>query len=95
MNFKPLYDNVLIKRVEAQNQTNSGLYIPSSAQEKPQQATVIETGPGKTDKDGNHHSLAVNKGDTVLFGKYSGHELTLEGEDYIILKETDILAIVS
>ena len=95
MNFKPLYDNVLIKRVESQSQTSSGLYIPSSAQEKPQQATVVEVGPGKRSKDGEHQAMAVKKDDTVLFGKYSGHELTLEGEDYIILKETDILAIVS
>ena len=95
MTFKPLYDNVLIKRVEAQNQTSSGLYIPSSAQEKPQQATVVEVGPGKLSKDGNHQPMAVNKGDTILFGKYSGHELKLEGEDFIILKETDILAVVS
>ena len=95
MNFKPLYDNVLIKRVESQSQTSSGLYIPTSAQEKPQQATVVEVGPGKRTTDGEHQPMAVKKDDTVLFGKYSGHELKLEGEDYIILKETDILAIVS
>lgn len=94
MNFRPLRDNVLIKRVDAAEKTASGLYIPDSAKEKPQQAEVMAVGPGRKNKDGESVAMTVQVGDIVLFGKYSGNEVSLQGEDYIIIKESDILAVV-
>jgi chaperonin GroES len=94
MKFRPLRDNVLIKRVAAADKTASGLYIPDSAKDKPQEAEVMAVGPGRTNKDGDSIAMCVNVGDIVLFGKYSGNEVTLDGEDYLILRESDILAVV-
>lgn len=94
MKFRPLRDNVLIKRVEAAEKTASGLYIPDSAKDKPQEAQVMAVGPGRPGKDGQTIAMSVQEGDIVLFGKYSGNEVSLDGEDYLILKESDILAIV-
>ena len=94
MNFRPLRDNVLIKRVDAAEKTASGLYIPDSAKEKPQQAEVMAVGPGRKNKDGESVAMTVQVGDIVLFGKYSGNEVSLHGDDYIIIKESDILAVV-
>ena len=94
MKFRPLRDNVLIKRVDAAEKTASGLYIPDSAKEKPQQAQVMAVGPGRKNKDGDNIAMTVQVGDIVLFGKYSGNELSLDGEDYLILRESDILAVV-
>ena len=94
MAFRPLYDRVLVKRVSAEQKTSSGLYIPESAKEKPQEAEVVAVGPGRRNKDGNYTEMSVSVGDKVLFGKYSGDELKLEGEEHIVLREKDILAIV-
>ncbi|PRP68201.1 co-chaperone GroES [Nonlabens agnitus] len=89
LNIQPLSDRVLIEPTAAEQKTASGLYIPDTAKEKPQQGTVVAVGKGKKD-----HEMTVKVGDTVLYGKYSGTELKLEGTDYLIMKEDDILAIV-
>ena len=93
-NFRPLYDRVLVKRVESENRTSSGLFIPESAKEKPQQAEVIAIGTGRLTDAGDTVALVVKPGDRVLFGKYAGDEIKLDGVDHIILRESDILAIV-
>ncbi|KQC32779.1 molecular chaperone GroES [Nonlabens sp. YIK11] len=89
LNIQPLSDRVLIEPTAAEQKTASGLYIPDTAKEKPQQGTVVAVGKGKKD-----HEMTVKVGDTVLYGKYSGTELKLEGTDYLIMREDDILAIV-
>ena len=89
LNIKPLADRVLIEAAAAETTTASGIIIPDTAQEKPQKGIVVAVGPGKTDEP-----MTVKVGDNVLYGKYSGTELTVEGGDYIIMKETDIFAIV-
>lgn len=94
MAFRPLYDRVLVKRVNAEQKSSGGLYIPESAKEKPQEAEVVAVGPGKQKKDGTFADMAVAVGDRVLFGKYSGDELKLEGVEHIVLREKDILAVI-
>ncbi len=94
VNFRPLHDRVLVKRVEAENKTSSGLIIPDSAKEKPQQAEVVAVGTGRRLKNGDIRELTVKVGDTILFGKYSGDEVKLDGTDHLILREDDILAII-
>ncbi|PQJ13962.1 co-chaperone GroES [Nonlabens tegetincola] len=89
LNIQPLSDRVLIEPIEAEQKTASGLYIPDTAKEKPQQGKVVAVGNGKKD-----HEMTVKVGDTVLYGKYSGTELKLEGTDYLMMREDDILAIV-
>ena len=89
LNIRPLADRVVIEPAEAEEKTASGLYIPDTAKEKPQRGTVVAVGPGKKDEP-----LTVKVGDTVLYGKYSGTELAHEGKDYLIMKESDIYAIV-
>ena len=89
VNVKPLADRVLIEPAAAEEKTASGIYIPDTAKEKPQRGTVVAVGTGKKDE-----ALTVKVGDTVLYGKYSGTELTIEGKDYLIMKESDIFAIV-
>ncbi len=89
LNIKPLADRVVVEPLPAETQTASGLYIPDSAQEKQQKGKVVAVGPGKKDEP-----LTVKPGDTVLYGKYSGSELKLDGTDYMIMREDDILAIV-
>lgn len=95
MSFRPLYDRVLVKRVTAEQKTAGGLIIPDAAKEKPQEAVVIAVGAGKVLDDGKVRPVSVNVGDRVLFGKYTGDELKLEGEEHIILREEDILAVLS
>lgn len=95
MSFRPLYDRVLVKRVNAEQKTAGGLIIPDAAKEKPQEAIVIAVGAGKALDDGKVRPVSVNVGDRVLFGKYTGDELKLEGEEHIILREEDILAVLS
>ena len=90
VNVKPLADRVLIEPAAAEEKTASGIFIPDTAKEKPQRGTVVAVGTGKKDE-----ALTVKVGDTVLYGKYSGTELTIEGKDYLIMKESDIFAIVS
>ena len=93
-NFRPLYDRVLVKRVESETRTGSGLYIPETAKEKPQQAEVIAIGTGRLTDNGETIDLVVKPGDRRLFGKYAGDEIKLEGIDHIILRESDILAVI-
>jgi chaperonin GroES len=93
-NFRPLYDRVLVKRLSAEERTSGGLYLPETAKEKPQQAEVVAVGTGRLAKNNAVHPLTVKKGDTVLFGKYSGDEIKIEGEEHIILREEDILAVI-
>ena len=94
MNFRPLRDNVLIKRVEATEKTSGGLYIPSSASDKPQEAKVIAVGPGRENSDGELVPMTVKTGNFVLFGEYSGKKVSLDGEEHLIVRESEILAIV-
>ena len=89
MNLRPLQDRILVKRVEQESMTKGGIIIPDSAKEKPQQGKVVAVGSGKKD-----HKMTVKVGDSVLYGKYSGTELKLDGSDYLIMREDDILAII-
>ena len=94
MNIRPLQDRVLVKRIEAEEQVRGGIIIPDTAKEKPQQAEVIAVGPGKYDDDGKRQQLDVKEGDRVLIGKYSGSEIRIDEEDYVILREDEILAVI-
>ena len=90
MNFKPLHDRVLVRRVESDQKTAGGIIIPDTAQEKPMEGEVLETGSGARDEVGKLVPLDVKKGDKILFGKWSGTEVKMNGEDYLIMKESDI-----
>ena len=94
MAFRPLGDRVLVKRVEEEAKTKGGIIIPDTAKEKPQEGEVIAVGPGARDESGKRVEMDVKAGDRILFGKWSGTEVKLEGEDLIIMKESDILGIV-
>ena len=94
MKVKPLHDRVIVKRVEEEEKTKGGIIIPDTAKEKPQEGEVIAVGNGKTNDKGERIALEVKKGDRILFGKYSGNEITVEGEEYLIMREDDIIAIV-
>ena len=94
VNIKPLDDKVLVQIAEAETTTASGLVIPDSAAEKPQEATVIAVGPGRHDEDGNRIPVDVKEGDTVVFAKYGGTELKYDGEEYLLLSARDLLAVV-
>ncbi len=95
MNFRPLYDRVLVKRVSAEQKTAGGLIIPDSAKEKPQEALVMAVGNGRVLEGGAVRAMSVKLGDKILFGKYTGDEIKLEGEEMLILREEDILAVLS
>lgn len=92
--IRPLQDRIIVKRVEEQDRTESGLYIPDSAKEKPQQGKVIAVGSGKVREDGKKQPLDVKVGDTILFGKYSGQDIKLDGEEVLIMKEDDCYAVL-
>lgn len=92
--FTPLYDRILVQRVEEAVKTPGGLFIPDNAQDKPQEGVVISAGLGKQKDDGDFQPLQVKAGDRILFGKYSGSEIKLDNEDYLIMREDDILGIV-
>jgi chaperonin GroES len=94
MNFRPLHDRVLVRRVEAEEKTAGGIIIPDTAKEKPQEGEVIAVGAGTRDEAGKLTPLDVKAGDRILFGKWSGTEVRLDGEDLLIMKESDILGIV-
>lgn len=94
MNIKPLADRVLVKPKEMQEVKKGGIIIPDTAKEKPQEGEIIEVGTGKIGEDGKKIPMSVKKGDKVLYGKYSGTEITIENEDYLIMHEGDILAVV-
>ena len=94
MKFRPLKDNAIIQVLDAEDKTSGGLFLPDTAKEKPQQGKVISIGSGRRVKGGKRVSLGVKKGDTVLFSKYSGNEIKVEGEEYLIISEKDILAVI-
>lgn len=95
-NITPLHDRVILRRIEdTNNQTAGGLFIPDSAKEKPQEGEVIAAGEGKYKEDGTRQPLDVKKGDRVLFGKYSGSEIKLDNEEFLIMREDEILGIIS
>ncbi len=94
MNFRPLHDRVVIRRIESNDRTPGGIIIPDTAKEKPQEGEVIAVGPGARDETGRMQPLDVRVGDRILFGKWSGTEVKVNGEDLIIMKESDILGIV-
>ena len=94
MKIRPLYDHVMVKRLDSEDRTTGGLYIPDTAKEKPVEAKVIAVGQGRVLDDGKIRKLDVKEGDRVLFAKYSGNEIKLEGEDHLILREEDLLAVL-
>jgi chaperonin GroES len=93
--FRPLHDRVVVKRVDAEEKSKGGIIIPDTAQEKPSQGEVIAVGPGGRDESGNIIKPDVKAGDRVLFGKWSGTEVKLEGEDLLIMKESDIMGVIA
>jgi len=95
MKIKPLNDRVIVKRVEEEQKTAGGIIIPDTAKEKPQEGEVVAVGPGKRDDDGKHIVLAVKEGDRILFGKYAGTEIKIDGEEHIFMREDDILGILN
>jgi chaperonin GroES len=94
MNLTPLADRVIVKPSEAEEKTKGGIILPDTAKEKPIEGTVVAAGPGKVTDDGKTVKMGVKVGDKVLYGKYSGTEITVEGEEYLIMRESDIFAIV-
>jgi chaperonin GroES len=94
MKFRPLHDRVLVRRVEQEEKTAGGIIIPDTAKEKPQEGEIIAAGPGARGEDGTLHPLDVKAGDRVLFGKWSGTEVKVDGEDLLIMKESDVLGVI-
>jgi chaperonin GroES len=94
MTFRPLYDNVLIRRIKATEKTSAGLYIPDSAKDKPQEAEVLAVGNGRIGPKGDLKPMSIKIGDRIIFGKYAGNEIKLNGEEHIILRESEILAVL-
>jgi chaperonin GroES len=95
MAFRPLHDRVLVRRIEAEEKTAGGIIIPDSAKEKPSEGEVIAVGDGNRDDDGDRIPLDVKAGDRVLFGKWSGTEVTVDGQELLIMKESDIMGVIS
>ncbi len=94
MKLKPLNDRVLVKRLESEEKTAGGLFIPDTAKEKPSKGEVVAVGPGKTADDGKHIAMQVKVGDAVLFNKYAGTEIKLDGVEHLVMREDDILAVI-
>jgi chaperonin GroES len=94
MNLRPLHDRVLVRRMEQSEQMRGGLYIPDTAKEKPQEAEVVAAGNGKLLDNGERAAIEVKSGDKILFGKYSGSDIKIDGEEYLILREDEILAVL-
>ena len=94
MKLRPLDDRVVIKQSEAQEKTSGGIFLPDTAKEKPQIGKIVATGPGKLLDDGKRGEMSVKKDDDVIYGKYTGNEIEIEGEKYVILRESDLLGIV-
>ena len=94
MNVKPLADRVIVKPIDLEEKKHGSIIIPDTAKEKPQEGEVVAVGPGKINDAGNKVEVEVKKGDKVLYGKYSGTEVTIDGEEYLIMREIDILAII-
>ena len=95
MKIKPLGDRILVKRLEEEEQKRGGIIIPDTAKEKPQRGEIVAVGPGKMNDDGKRQKLEVKVGDTVLIGKYAGTDVTIDEEDYVIMREEDVLAILT
>jgi len=94
MNIRPLYDRILVRRVQEEEKTAGGIIIPDTAKEKPQEGKVVAVGDGRVDDDGKLRKLTVKKGDRILFGKYSGSEVTLNGVEHLIMREDDVLGVL-
>ncbi|HEY1124783.1 MAG TPA: co-chaperone GroES [Sphingobium sp.] len=94
MHFRPLHDRVVVRRIEAEEKTSGGIIIPDTAKEKPQEGEVVAVGPGGRDDNGKLVELSVKAGDRILFGKWSGTEVKIDGEDLLIMKESDILGVI-
>ncbi|MDR2173980.1 MAG: co-chaperone GroES [Burkholderiales bacterium] len=94
MKLRPLHDRIIVKRVEEERKTAGGIVIPDTAAEKPSMGEVVAVGPGKTDDDGDTIKMSVKVGDKVLFGKYSGQEFKMDGQDYLHMREDDVIGIV-
>lgn len=94
MKFRPLHDRVVVKRIESDDKTAGGIIIPDTAKEKPQQGEIVAVGPGGRDETGKLTPLDVKAGDTVLFGKWSGTEVKIDGTEYLIMKESDIMGVL-
>ena len=94
LKLKPLEDRVVVEPKQAEDKTASGIILPDTAQEKPQEATIVAVGPGKASDSGNIVKMTVKVGDNVLYGKYSGTEVTIDGKEYLIMRESDLLAIL-
>jgi len=94
VNIRPLQDRILIKRLDEEEQVKGGIIIPDTAKEKPQEAEVVAVGPGKLDDDGKRAPMDVKVGDKVLVGKYSGSDIKIDDEDYVILREDEVLAVI-
>jgi len=94
MHFRPLHDRVVVRRIEAEEKTSGGIIIPDTAKEKPQEGEVVAVGPGARDDSGRFVELSVKAGDRILFGKWSGTEVKINGEDLLIMKESDILGVI-
>ncbi|HMU43782.1 MAG TPA: co-chaperone GroES [Ignavibacteriaceae bacterium] len=94
MNLKPLADRVIVKPAEAEEKTKGGIILPDTAKEKPMQGTIVAAGPGRTTDEGKNIKIEVKVGDKVLYGKYSGTEVTVDGEEYLIMRESDLFAII-
>jgi chaperonin GroES len=95
MAFRPLHDRVVVKRLEGEDKTKGGIIIPDSAKEKPQEGKIIAVGPGARDESGKLVPLDLKAGDNILFGKWSGSEVKIDGEDLLIMKESDVLGVVA
>ena len=94
MHFRPLHDRVLVRRIDAEEKTAGGIIIPDTAKEKPQEGEIVAAGPGARNEQGQLIPIDVKPGDTVLFGKWSGTEVKIDGQDYLIMKESDLLGVV-
>lgn len=94
MNIKPLSDRLVVEALEANEKTSGGIYLPDTAKEKPQIGKVVAAGPGRISENGQKIDMEVKAGDTILYGKYSGTDVTIDGKEYLIMRESDILAII-
>jgi chaperonin GroES len=94
MKFRPLHDNVLVKRLDTTEEKVGGIIIPDTAKEKPQEGNVLAVGPGKLQDDGTRHTVGVAVGNKILFGKYAGTEITIDGEELLVLRESDLLGVL-
>ena len=94
MKFRPLHDRVVVRRIESESKTAGGIIIPDTAKEKPQEGEVVAVGPGRVTEDGKRVAMEVKKGDRVLIGKYSGTDVKIDGTEYVILREDDVLGVI-